>query len=107
MLIGNCEIKTCNDCPAFGWAGENTTKGDMGWRCELGAFEGLYDYKNVQIHENCPIKGVSKVDNKNQQGFDCVYCGDRFKVKIPVKMYQETECPHCKRILQWLGDEWY
>jgi len=107
MLIGNCEINTCNECPAFDWAGENITQGDRGWMCSFGAFKGLYNYSNVKIHENCPIKSASKVNKDNTQDFTCVYCGDKFNVKMPIKMYDETECPHCNHFLQWLGDEWY
>ena len=58
MKIGNLEINKCNECPAFDWAGENITQGNMGWRCDFGTFKRLYDYKNVKIPNNCPLRQI-------------------------------------------------
>jgi hypothetical protein len=55
MLFGSKNLKTCNDCPAYTWAGETTSVGDCGCYCAFGAFSKSYDDKK-QIPPNCPIR---------------------------------------------------
>lgn len=41
MKIGNQIINRCNECPAYQWGGESTSRGDHGMQCEFDAFYGM------------------------------------------------------------------
>lgn len=60
MIIGDVEIRRCNDCPAYEWGGESISHGDYGHMCSFGAFNGSSGEKKVP--KNCPIVMANDFD---------------------------------------------
>jgi hypothetical protein len=55
MKFGDVDLKNCNQCPAYEWAGESISRGDCGYNCGFGAFRGSHAEKK-QIPRSCPIR---------------------------------------------------
>lgn len=107
MRIGNYEMSSCNECPAFSWKGENITKGDLGWYCIFGAFDNFYDIETPkEIPLNCPIKSSSLSDPKSPS-YICPHCDNIFNLKEEPKSMDYMACPGCGYGINWIDDKWY
>ncbi len=55
LRLGKWKVENvCSECPAYDWQGENTSQGDLGFRCYLGAYTRFYDGAHP-IPDNCPF----------------------------------------------------
>lgn len=97
MRIGNWSFDSCNECPAFEWAGESISKGDHGMRCAFGAFHSEYpDYgEKYPIPENCPIKSSDTTEQYENQNRECKICDWKGIRKDLIIKNDIKYCPDC------------
>lgn len=63
-------VETCNTCDHFKWNGENRSKGNLGYRCDLGMFD-VYYCDSPPVPFNCPILEKNRVPwSKTRKDWD-------------------------------------
>lgn len=64
MKFGNLDLKSCKDCPATYWRGENRASVDLGHACGFG---GSLNNDHWQIPPNCPIRMMRDILKMSQE----------------------------------------